>query len=130
MSDAARFPHDRRIFAKSLKEAALARQGGKCAMCGAHISGVAKADAANHKYGERAEAHHIIPWQNHGESSLDNCVMLCWSCHFSAHGGDFSDYELYEDLGGRAVSTKDKIGKLFAKENPYPFYRQRTGKQG
>ncbi|HEY5224750.1 MAG TPA: DUF222 domain-containing protein [Microbacteriaceae bacterium] len=30
-----------------------------------------------------AEIHHVIPWQNHGPTDVDNGVLLCWYHHHS-----------------------------------------------
>jgi HNH endonuclease len=76
-----------------------------------------------HKFGERAEVHHVVPVLAGGTSQVDNCVILCRSCHYSAHqGGLWSDVSIYGE------SARENGGKLefasvetIAKE--YPFYK-------
>ena len=40
-----------------------------------------------HKYGESAEAHHMRHVKHGGTNDLDNCVIICKSCHYSVHEG-------------------------------------------
>jgi hypothetical protein len=82
-----------------------------------------------HKFGERAEAHHVLPVSAGGTAHVDNCVVLCRSCHYSAHqGGRWADNSIYEtamDRSGRParyVSTA-----TIAKE--YPFYKFRKANE-
>jgi 5-methylcytosine-specific restriction endonuclease McrA len=41
----------------------------------------------DHRFGEGAQAHHVVHIKFGGGSWLDNCVILCQSCHYSAHEG-------------------------------------------
>lgn len=92
-------------FSRHTQERALERQGHKCGSCGTHISAIGEAGRATHAYGESAQAHHIQHHKHGGDDSLANCIVLCWSCHYSAHeGGNYrhgrvdgtpSDYPYY-----------------------------------
>lgn len=66
---------------------ALARQKHHCASCGTYISCLGEKGRAEHRYGEGAQAHHVQHIKFKGSNSVNNCVILCWSCHYSAHEG-------------------------------------------
>src|ERR1700704_4678232 len=36
-----------------------------------------------------AALHHIVHWVHHGETKLDNLVMLCWTHHRMVHQSDW-----------------------------------------
>lgn len=74
-------------FSRSTQQQALTRQKFRCASCGTRIYGLGFTGRAEHKYGEGAHAHHVRPIQYRGSASLDNCVILCQSCHYSVHEG-------------------------------------------
>jgi hypothetical protein len=40
-----------------------------------------------HEFGEAAHGHHIRHVKWGGTNSVDNCVIICGSCHYSAHEG-------------------------------------------
>ena len=67
--------------------AALARQQNLCASCGATIHALGRAGQEIHAFGESAEAHHMKHAKSGGDNTLANCVVLCWSCHYSVHEG-------------------------------------------
>jgi Domain of unknown function (DUF222)/HNH endonuclease len=60
----------RRTIPDGLRRAVAARDRG-CARCGRPPSW--------------CEVHHIVAWENGGETALSNCVMLCKSCHRLIH---------------------------------------------
>ncbi len=33
----------------------------------------------------RCEAHHVIPWEHHGPTDIDNLVLVCSRCHHDIH---------------------------------------------
>ena len=74
-------------FTRATKQLALKRQKNKCASCGVKISYLGQAGQKSHKYGEGAHAHHVKHIKQGGTSALSNCVILCESCHYSAHEG-------------------------------------------
>lgn len=74
-------------FSLQTKEEALARQGNRCGSCGKEISGLGREERLGHLYGEGAQAHHIRHVKQGGSAHKDNCVVLCQSCHYSAHEG-------------------------------------------
>jgi hypothetical protein len=74
---------------------------------------------ASHEFGERAEGHHVIPHKMGGPISVENCVVLCRSCHLNAHqGGRWRDISIYADLA--RLSMPQRISKIAAS---YPHYR-------
>jgi hypothetical protein len=93
-------------FTLSVKELALARQRNVCASCGTRIFDLRKAGRENHKFGEVAHAHHIKHAKFGGKGDLNNCVILCWSCHYSAHeGGNY------------------RFGTVVGEPTDFPFYK-------
>jgi len=80
----------RRRFSKKTQEVALIRQNHRCGSCGVKITKLGRAGAPQHKFGEVAHAHHIVHAKYGGRGTVENCVILCSSCHYSAHeGGDY-----------------------------------------
>jgi 5-methylcytosine-specific restriction endonuclease McrA len=49
--------------------------------------GIGDAGRAEHRFAEGAQAHHIKHVKFGGTDHLDNCVVICWSCHYSVHEG-------------------------------------------
>jgi 5-methylcytosine-specific restriction endonuclease McrA len=74
-------------FSTTTKEQAFARQKNRCGSCGASINKLGFDSILRNKYGERAEAHHIEHIKYGGLSSVENCVIICQSCHYSLHEG-------------------------------------------
>ena len=93
-------------FSGTTKKLALARQIFRCGSCGTRISCLGNAGQAEHKYGEGAQAHHLSHIKFGGSHSVDNCVILCQSCHYSAHeGGNY------------------RFGTVVGRESDYPHFR-------
>src|SRR2546428_10692631 len=65
----------RQEFPYAVKNAAIKRQGGKCAWCGIPI----KTPWSEGKF--LGNAHHLVPDLHEGSTDLDNCVYLCWGDH-------------------------------------------------
>lgn len=79
------------------------------------------AGAARHKFGERAEAHHLLPVLAGGTAHVDNCVILCRTCHYSAHqAGRWADISIYEKRGSRRKPAYVSVKTVAAE---YPFYK-------
>jgi hypothetical protein len=111
MADHLRFP-------TSIQKQALVRQKFHCGSCGTRISAVGEAGQAIHKFGERAEGHHVIPHKMGGPITVANCVVLCRACHLNAHqGGRWADVSIYADVASGPMPDRiAKIAKL------YPHY--------
>lgn len=77
----------RPTFAERTKQEALARQQNRCASCGTPIVCLGERGLTEHAYGESAHAHHIRHVKLGGTNAVSNCVILCWSCHYSTHEG-------------------------------------------
>ena len=58
-----------RVFTESQKRAAYEKQNGICKNCGKHFEL------------NEMEADHITPWHSGGQTSNDNCQMLCRDCN-------------------------------------------------
>lgn len=78
-----RAPHE---FVAETKRRALARQDFLCAMCGSLILpfGSTMVSVA---WGETSHAHHRKPIKSGGSGNVENCVIICESCHYIAHEG-------------------------------------------
>jgi len=74
-------------FSHSTQQRALVRQRYRCASCGTRIAQLGDSGRSTHTYGEGAQAHHIQHVKFGGTDSVDNCVILCQSCHYAAHEG-------------------------------------------
>jgi hypothetical protein len=92
-------------FLRTTQEQALARQRNRCAACGETITTLGAAGKKQHRFGEGAQAHHVAHVKHGGTNAVDNCVVLCDSCHYSVHEG-----------GNYRFGTVD--GELEA----YPYY--------
>jgi 5-methylcytosine-specific restriction endonuclease McrA len=69
-----------------------------------------EAGRANHQYGEGAQAHHIEHIKFGGTDLAENCVVLCWPCHYSAHeGGNY------------------RHGTVVGRKRDYPYFRKLSG---
>ena len=109
-------PHQR--FPRQIQEQALLRQGMRCATCGMRITAVGEGGRAEHRFGERAEGHHVIPHLMGGPITVQNCAVLCQACHLSAHqGGYWADISIYNDV--KALPMDRRIAKIGAL---YPYY--------
>jgi HNH endonuclease len=105
-------------FPPAIKKQALARQKFHCASCRAMIADVGEGAREDNPFGERAEAHHLIPHKMGGPPTTANCVVLCRSCHYSAHqGGRWRDISIYADMARLPMNAK--IAKIAAL---YPHY--------
>ena len=110
-----------RPFPRSMQEEALNRQGGRCASCGLRIGVVGLAGRSVHFHREGSEGHHVIPHKMGGPIEVQNCVVLCKSCHYSAHqGGWFGDVSIYKDI--EHLPMPHRIATI-ARE--YPYYNRR-----
>ena len=97
----------KQLFLPGTKEQAWRRQGKRCGLCGEMIKQLGKAGGRNHKYGENAEAHHMTHIKQGGNNFLSNCVILCYSCHYSVHqGGNF----------------RNRASYLITTSSDYPFF--------
>ena len=74
-------------FSRPTQQMALARQKHRCASCGTRITALGEAGRAAHRFGEGAQAHHVRHVKLGGTDAAHNCVILCGSCHYSAHEG-------------------------------------------
>jgi 5-methylcytosine-specific restriction endonuclease McrA len=66
---------------------ALARQRLRCASCGTHIVQLGLSGRGVHNFGEGAQAHHVRHVKAGGLATLENCVVICQSCHYVVHEG-------------------------------------------
>jgi hypothetical protein len=109
---------DHQNFPAATQRSALARQRNKCASCGTRISAIGQGGTSTHDFGEGAQGHHVIPHKLGGPITVENCVVLCWSCHYNAHqGGRWRDVAIYDDLKKLPMAVKiQKVAAL------YPFY--------
>ena len=92
-------------FPRGTQELALVRQKRKCATCGTTISAVGNAGRADHRFGEGAQAHHMTHIKFGGTDSVQNCVIICQACHYSAHeGGNY------------------RFGTVVGKRSDFPYF--------
>jgi len=97
----------------------LARQKNRCASCYSVITEIGEKGMVDHKFGERAEGHHVIPHKLGGPITEPNCVVLCRACHLNAHqGGRWRDVSIYADVVG--LPMQRRIQRVAAS---YPHYK-------
>jgi 5-methylcytosine-specific restriction endonuclease McrA len=92
-------------FSKGTMKAALARQKFRCACCGEPVTALGNAGRSQHRFGEGVQAHHMTHVKHGGSDGVENCVIICQSCHYSVHeGGNYThgtvdgtaeDYEFF-----------------------------------
>ena len=112
-------------FPRATQVRALERQKGGCGSCGTRITEIGETGKWLHKYGERAEGHHVIPHKKGGGITAENCVVLCRSCHYNAHqAGKWADISIYRDLW--KLPMPQKVAKVAAE---YPNYKGRRVKK-
>jgi HNH endonuclease len=115
-------------FTSATIKAAFVRQNGHCASCGIRIWKMGREGAMWHKFGEHAEAHHVKPVLAGGTADADNCVILCRTCHYSAHqGGNWQDVSIYEKPGSSNKARRYVSTETIAAE--YPFYKWTRAKE-
>lgn len=66
-------------FSPTTIKNAYLRQKNRCALCGTDF------DEIWVKFGEDSAAHHILRVADGGTHDLDNCAVLCETCHQQAH---------------------------------------------
>ena len=92
-------------FSRTTQQLALGRQKFRCGSCGTPIAQLGNAERAQHRYGEGAQGHHVRHIKCGGSDSVTNCVILCQSCHYSAHeGGNY------------------RFGKVIGRKIDYPHF--------
>ena len=60
-------------FRQSVKSQARFRQWGHCGLCGNSLDSLYE------------HAHHVRPVASGGTATVENCVILCDTCHYRAH---------------------------------------------
>jgi 5-methylcytosine-specific restriction endonuclease McrA len=98
-------------FSAQIKLHALARQDFLCASCASLIAPFTARKLMSAAWGESAHAHHRKPVKSGGGGNVENCVILCESCHYSAHeGGNY------------------KSGKVWGRIRNFPFFYGARGR--
>jgi hypothetical protein len=111
-------PSDHLRFPGPVQRLALARQKFRCGSCGTIIWAPGRTGQTEHEFGEGAEGHHVVPHILGGPITIDNCIVLCRSCHLNAHqGGRWGDVTIYADLA--RLPMPERIAKMSAL---YPHY--------
>ncbi len=76
----------KREFSYQTKRRALDRQDYLCASCASLILPF-DGKLVSVAWEESAHAHHRKPMHSGGGGNVENCVILCSSCHYNAHEG-------------------------------------------
>ncbi len=103
----------RRTVTESQWQALLTTYGG-CFHCGAPPN--------------ICQAHHITPYSQGGATSLDNLIMVCWSCHHKIH---HHNWQINEHADGShtlrpperiSASSASRYGPAHADDQPPPTH--------
>jgi len=65
------------------------------------------------------DAHHVVPWQDGGATSLENLVLLCRRHHRAVHRGEL-DVEVRGGAGAPGVVFRDAEGRELTAVPPLP----------
>jgi hypothetical protein len=102
-----------RIFSKPIKRAALERSGGKCEARG-ELYGLPVQITCGASLAYGVEFDHFILWANSRDSSFDNCLAVCPSCHrYKTANHD-------TPKAAKTVRQRDKHSGIRATRNPLP----------
>ena len=117
-------------FSYQTKRRALDRQDYLCASCASLILPF-DGKLVSVAWEESAHAHHRKPMHAGGGGNLENCVILCSSCHYSAHEGgryrtgtewgrirDFPYFRGAKGSGARVGRQPDPITPQAASDAP------------
>jgi hypothetical protein len=102
-----------RIFSKPIKRAALKRSGQRCEAEG-ELYGLPQGVRCSADLAYGVEFDHSILWANSRDSSLDNCLAVCPSCH------RFKTAKHDTPLAAKTVRQRDKHAGLRETRNPLP----------
>jgi 5-methylcytosine-specific restriction endonuclease McrA len=109
-------PH--RSFPEKIQRLALRRQRYKCASCETPIHDILNYAISSHEYGEGAKGHHVIPHGMGGPLTVENCVVICQSCHYSVHvGGHWANTTPYDGIKHKPMADMIAIASRW-----YPHY--------
>ncbi|TFC10879.1 HNH endonuclease, partial [Cryobacterium algoritolerans] len=96
-----------RFFTAAQRKAIAARDGG-CIIPGCPIAA------------HWCEVHHVIPWQKHGKTNVDNGVLLCWYHH---HSIDTSGWQIRMIRGKPEVKAPAWAGTTTTTWHPGATHR-------
>lgn len=89
-------------FGKQVKRDADERSNGHCEGTGA-MYGLASGKRCNAiLHGKRKEYDHILACSNGGDNSLNNCAVICGTCH------DFKSHRIDTPRAAKIVRQRDK----------------------
>lgn len=112
-----------RYFSKPIKREALKRSGGKCEAFG-ELYGLPAQIRCGASLGYGVEFDHAILWANSRDSSLDNCLAVCPSCH------RYKSAKHDTPLAAKTVRQKEKVGDgIRSSRNPLPGSRKSKWKR-
>jgi hypothetical protein len=102
-----------RIFSKPVKRAALERSGKRCEAKG-DLYGLPDQITCGASLAYGVEFDHFILWANSRDSSIDNCVAVCPSCH------RYKSTKHDTPLAAKTVRQRDKHAGVTETRNPLP----------
>ena len=75
--------HGVRHFSTEVINEVLAEQGGRCAKCGI-LQGtkIPRQHGGRGKRPVKMTGDHIVPWSKGGQSTKENCQVLCRDCNY------------------------------------------------
>ena len=90
--------HQRKSITQETREQVLTRSGHRCAMCGR---------ASN------LEISHLVPLSEGGDSSVDNLLALCRSCHFALDSNPTTSIEELRAQRSAAYEFEQLVVEVF-----------------
>lgn len=106
-----------RAFSPKTQEQALARSEDMCEAEGALYGLVAGVRCGANLRGRRREFDHILAHSNGGDNSLENCAVVCGTCH------DFKSHKLDTPRAAKTVRQRRKAKGIKRQSQPMPGSR-------
>ncbi len=94
-----------RLATLAIRQAVWARSDGWCELC-------------HHTRLTWCQLHHLTPWNDHGETSVENSLLVCSHCHHLLHEGGYQAKRT--DTGFQLLRPDGSLPRLPLRHRPHP----------